>query len=218
MDAKLTLTYDIWKESYHIGKSRYYFRNMNTNKCKWDEPPSGAVHVWYMDTDFFEVEEGTSLSRLELPHEAQNHADLFIDAHNEINVLHNTLSQRRSDSADVDDNLINMTFTCQTSFSVEKDVEELTEGDVEEPPSERISGLTIESENPPMSISDFDFEEEEELKENTKTGELYDDEGGKVTAEDEQEEDKVPSTIKRLYDDEGNIVVVTEPKLSTDSF
>lgn len=174
--------------------------------------------MWYMDTDFFEVEEGTSLSRLELPHEAQNHADLFIDAHNEINVLHNTLSQRRSDSADVDDNLINMTFTCQTSFSVEKDVEELTEGDVEEPPSERISGLTIESENPPMSISDFDFEEEEELKENTKTGELYDDEGGKVTAEDEQEEDKVPSTIKRLYDDEGNIVVVTEPKLSTDSF
>lgn len=68
----------VWKESYHDKHERYYYRNLTTGRCTWDEPPTGATHVWYFENPTFEcVDQDGEVIRYA---DCQDRLDLCIDS------------------------------------------------------------------------------------------------------------------------------------------
>ncbi len=66
------------QETYHIAKKRYFFRNLLTGNCKWDEPPSGATHIWWLDSpDYAFIDPSGDISNYAA---VSKHVDVFLDA------------------------------------------------------------------------------------------------------------------------------------------
>ena len=62
------------QEALHVPTNRTYYRNLHTGALRWDEPPSGALHVWYMSQQYYAFD-GSHVCRSNLQGE-----DVFLDA------------------------------------------------------------------------------------------------------------------------------------------
>ena len=74
LDSKMTLDRTLWRECVHGPTGRCYYRNLHTGKLRWDEPPSGALHVWYRNEEYYTFEGGVKVGSL------QGGEDVFLDA------------------------------------------------------------------------------------------------------------------------------------------
>ncbi|GMI19973.1 hypothetical protein TrCOL_g5567 [Triparma columacea] len=79
----------VWKETYHIRKQRYFYRNLATNRCVWDEPPSGTRHIWYLDDDTYEYHDKDGQLASYASTQLKSHVDVFFDSEATTTTLHN---------------------------------------------------------------------------------------------------------------------------------
>ncbi|GMI06961.1 hypothetical protein TrRE_jg5977 [Triparma retinervis] len=130
----------VWKETYHIRKQRYFYRNLATNRCVWDEPPSGTRHIWYLDDETYEYRDSDGTLAAYAASELHKHVDVFFDTAAVTTTLYDKANTAASRQHQQNQPILNVASTFE-------DVAALPPAQPDPNPNE-ASTLTLEEEVP----------------------------------------------------------------------